>query len=290
MDNQNLTILVAARDEYDEKMSNVMLPHVVSVFVEMYNRAKEDSKGNKTLILFQEYLRDIKNWNQGVLKSHTDSITESCSYFKQLLTAVFVGHVKVLTSVRLKDETQKISIKLPKMDEFVFRVFEENAKIIYKNPYFMQEQQNEDDLFAHLQEINNKAIKIVIKSMIPIQQILETYMNAGNVEEHEIGAGATDAEDPTTEEPDAMDSLTEPTEQPMGGEGPAGGMDSLTEPTAEPTEPMGEPAEEEGSAEEDAEVRNVEVSGRAPEEPSPEEDDDTLFSDAPESRRKNFGV
>ena len=85
-------------------------------------------------------------------------------------------------------------------------------------------------------------------------------------------------------------TLAEPTEQPMGGEGPAGGMDSLTEPTAEPTEPMGEPAEEEGSAEEDAEVRNVEVSGRAPEEPSPEEDDDTLFSDAPESRRKNFGV
>lgn len=288
MDNQNLTILVAARDEYDEKMSNVMLPHVVSVFVEMYNRAKEDSKGNKTLILFQEYLRDIKNWNQGVLKSHTDSISEACSYFKQLLTAVFVGHVKVLTSVRLKDETQKISIKLPKMEEFVFRVFEENAKIIYKNPYFMQEHHNnEDDLFVHLQDINNKAIKVVIKSMVPIQQILETYMNAGNVDEHEIGAGATDAEDPTTEEPEPMDSLTEPTEQPMGDGAPPEGMDSLTEPMGEP---MAEEPEEEEPMEEDPEVKNVEVSGRVPDEPSPEEDDDTLFSDAPDARRKNFGV
>ena len=290
MESQNLNILVAARDEYDEKMSNVMLPHVVSLFVEMYGRAKADSKGNKTLILFQEYLRDIKNWNQGVLKEHTTAVTDSCAYFRQLLTAVFVGHVKVLTSVRLKDETQKISIKLPKTDEFVFRVFEENAKVIYKNPYFMQDMTDEDDLFAHIQAINVKVIRDVTKSMVPIQQILETYMNAGNDDEHEIGAGATDAADPVTDDaPDPMDSMTEPT-----GEGMGEGVDpSLTEPsdTMGPTEEIPEGADElENHSGEDEEIRNVPVSGRGIPEASPEDDDDTLFGDAPDQRSKNYGA
>lgn len=292
MESQNLNILVAARDEYDEKMSNVMLPHVVSLFVEMYDRAKTDSKGNKTLILFQEYLRDIKNWNQGVLKEHTTAVTDSCAYFRQLLTAVFVGHVKVLTSVRLKDETQKISIKLPKTDEFVFRVFEENAKVIYKNPYFMQDMTSEDDLFAHIQAINAKVIRDVTKSMVPIQQILETYMNAGNDEEHEIGAGATDAADPVAEDP--MDSMTEPTDPMAGPVDPTDeGVDpSLTEPsdTLGPSEetPEGAGELENHSGEED-EIRNVPVTGRGI-EPSPEDDDDTLFGDAPEARSKNYAA
>ena len=295
METQNLNILVAARDEYDEKMSNVMLPHVVSMVLEMYERAKTDSKGNKTLILFQEYLRDIKNWNQGVLKDHTTAVTDSCAYFRQLLTAVFVGHVKVLTSVRLKDETQKISIKLPKTDEFVFRVFEENAKAIYKNPYFIQDLTDEDDIFEHIQTINTKVIRDVTKSMVPIQQILETYMNAGNAEEHEIGAGATDAADPVTEEPmsslteptdtrEGMDPMTEPTDTPEG-------MDSLTEPTGthEGADEQDEQDDQDHSGE-DEEIRNVPVSGRGIPEANPEDDDDTLFGDAPDRRHKNYGA
>ena len=285
MEGQNLNILVAARDEYDDKIANVMLPHVVSVFVEMFSNATKDSKGNKTLVLFQEYLRDVKNWNQGVLKGHTESIQESCSYFRQLLTAVFVGHVKVLTSIRLKDETQKISIKLPKTDEFVYRVFEENAKRIYKNPHFMQELKNEDDLFAHIQEINRSAIKDVIKSMIPIQQILETYMNAGGAEEHEINSGTTDAEDPIAEdEPD--EPLNDPIveDQPEQPESDPIPLDPTDEEIVNP-EKVEE--EEEGEIEEDENIRNVEVTGKGI--PDDEEaDDDTLFNDAPETRPKKF--
>ena len=296
MQNQNLNILVAARDEYDEKMANVMLPHVVALFVEMYERAKTDSKGNKTLILFQEYLRDIKNWNQGVLKEHTTSVTDSCAYFRQLLTAVFVGHVKVLTSVRLKDETQNISIKLPKTDEFVYRVFEENAKVIYKNPYFMQDIDNEDDLFSHIQAINSKIIKDVTKSMVPIQQILETYMNPGTVDEHEIGMGATDAADPVADDAaDPTDPMGESEEPPMD---PTGEPD---EPPMDPTDPLGEPDgegqmpggsgdEEAEEAEEAEDVKSVPLTGRGIPHTSPEDDDDTLFGDAPESRSKNYGA
>lgn len=296
MQNQNLNILVAARDEYDEKMANVMLPHVVALFVEMFERAKADSKGNKTLILFQEYLRDIKNWNQGVLKEHTTSVTDSCAYFRQLLTAVFVGHVKVLTSVRLKDETQNISIKLPKTDEFVYRVFEENAKVIYKNPYFMQDIDNEDDLFSHIQTINSKVIKDVTKSMVPIQQILETYMNPGTVDEHEIGMGATDAADPVADDAadptDPMDPMGESGEPPMD---PTDPMGESGEPPMDPTDPMDGSGDDahmpEGSGGEEAEdVRNVPLTGKAIPPTSPEDDDDTLFGDAPESRSKNYGA
>ena len=263
----------------------------------MYERAKTDSKGNKTLILFQEYLRDIKNWNQGVLKEHTTSVTDSCAYFRQLLTAVFVGHVKVLTSVRLKDETQNISIKLPKTDEFVYRVFEENAKVIYKNPYFMQDLENEDELFSHIQAINSKVIKDVTKSMVPIQQILETYMNPGTVDEHEIGMGATDAADPIADE--AADDPMGSTD-PMGesGEPPMDPTDPMGEsmPPMDPTDPVGEPEDDEaqmpeGSGEEGVEdVKNVPLTGRAIPPTSPEDDDDTLFGDAPESRSKNNGA
>jgi hypothetical protein len=165
-------------------------------------------------------------------------------------------------------------------------VFEENAKVIYKNPYFMQDMTSEDDLFTHIQAINTKVIRDVTKSMVPIQQILETYMNAGNDEEHEIGAGATDAADPVAEDP--MDSMTEPTDPVADPTDPMGeGVDpSLTEPSGE----IPESAEElENHSGEEDEIRNVPVSGRGI-EPSPEDDDDTLFGDAPEARSKNYAA
>ena len=280
MADNNLNILAVAKQEYTDSMCQVLLPHVVDVFTEMYERAKIDSKGKNTLIKFQEYLRDIKNWNQGMVKTHTDNISKSCSYFGDLLAAVFVSYVKILSSVRLKADVQKISIKLPGNEEFVYKVFEENAKLIYKNPYIFMDTQNDDDLFEKLMVLNCTAVDTVIKSMVPLQQILNTYM--GNTSgEHDISLGPDESPDPVTEEPPMDDEG--PMEPPME-EPPAVGESEPMMPEPEVSDGTELPAHEEVK-----QIPVTEASMRNMQQPPGEDDEDDLFPEAPETpTRKNF--
>ena len=107
MDNN---VLAVAQKEYMDQMNDVLLPFLITNFDEIYERASVDSNNKETLKLFQQYLKDIKSWNQGILRERTDEINNSCAYFSDLLAAIIVGYVKILSSVRLKVEKQKIAI------------------------------------------------------------------------------------------------------------------------------------------------------------------------------------
>ena len=202
----NNNIIAVAQREYLSQLNDVLLPFLITTYDEIYNRALVDSKGKKPLIKFQEYLRDIKSWNQGMVKRHSDEIGKSCAYFSDLLAAVFVSYVKILSSVRLKTEKQKISIKLPKNEDFIFRIYEENAKTLYKNPHWLSENPTDDEKIDKLREMNAVSLDVVIKSMVPVQEILAAYIGQGsngNIDtevESQLG-DPSDTEDPDIEEP-----------------------------------------------------------------------------------------
>jgi hypothetical protein len=126
--------------------------------------------------MFQQYLKDIKSWNQGILRERTDEVANSCAYFSDLLAAIIVGYVKILSSVRLKMDKQKIAIKLPKSDDFIFRIYEEVAKVLYKNPYWMSEDLSEDDKIDNMRPIVSRCMEQVVKALVPVQTILEAYI------------------------------------------------------------------------------------------------------------------
>jgi len=267
-------IIAVAQREYLGQLNDVLLPFLIATFDEIYNRALVDSKGKKTLIKFQEYLRDIKSWNQGMVKRHADEICKSCAYFGDLLAAVFVSYVKILSSVRLKTEKQKISIKLPKNEDFIFRIYEENAKTLYKNPHWIAENPSDDEKIDKLREMNAVSLDVVIKSMVPVQEILAAYIGQGNstgVDDTEVESQMGDPSD--TEDPDIEDPHSDPGEEEEEVPVP---------PPPDTEEHTGDP--ENSSTLDDIETKNITVP-RPPSIPEPENDDEgVLFPNATETR------
>jgi len=264
MDNQG--ILATAHNEYMDQMNDILLPFMITTFDEIYERAKVDTKGKNVLIRFQQYLKDIKSWNQGVLREATDEVSNSCAYFRELLTAIFVGYTKILSSVRLRTDKVKVAIKLPKSEDFMYKIYEENAKALYKNPYWVGEDLSEDDKIDIMRPTNRKTLEIVVKSLVPVQTILDTYIG-NNGAATEVESNIDPDED--TEDPEALDP-----------EEPA------TPHVPEPVEPMNEPEipepdEMDEPIDDLEDIKDIQVNRPPPGmvEDGDAEDDSDLFSD-----------
>jgi hypothetical protein len=267
----DLNILAYAQKEYMEELNTILVPFLLASYEEMYNRAVADSKGKNILLKFQQYLRDVKSWNQGIVKQHADEVVKSCSFLVDLIAAVFVGKVKILSSIRLNDVKKKIPLRLPKVEDFVYMIYEENAQHIYKDPYWLQEDITDDEKVDKITEINRLCLEKVVKKLVPTQKILEAYMSQRPSEDVDIESHlGSDTEDPEIADSgdENDDELPSPPELP--GE------------TQETQEAQEAPGPVDG-AEIPQEVKNIEVPPSRGMPPPPEEDD-VLMEDAAETR------
>jgi len=192
-----LNVLVEAKEQYLGQLCDIMMPFMNEVFVAMYNESVKVSKGKKVLIQFQKFLKEVPNWNNHMVSQHTDTLCNSCVWFNDLLAAVFVSFVKILSSVRLSSQNKKISIKLPSNQVFVHGCYINAAKDLYKDPYVYHDEVTENERDEILFNRFNASIKNTIKEMIPIQQILATYISQGEHKEVNLSTEPDeDSEDP----------------------------------------------------------------------------------------------
>jgi hypothetical protein len=295
----NLSILTDAKREYMCQLCLVMCPAMIETFQELYNESIKNSKGKQVLIMFQKLLKEVPNWSNAMSKRHADNITDRCSWFGDLLAAVFVACTKILSAVRLRADNKKISLKLPTEEVFIQTCYNNAARDLYKDPYIFNEEMSEyvrdDTLTARFSVV----IETTVKELIPVQQILQTYMSQ---ETRDI---SLDGEVEDSEDPEIMDmgdgELPEENEA-VEEEKPEGEADA-----------EGEAAAEGDAAQEDPCLPEPQLTGlenefktvpgvRAPalDDPRPEEyqpqppaaapppaqDDGVLFGDAPDRPKK----
>ena len=289
----NLNVLVEAKKEYLGQMCLIMIPPMIEVFQDMYIEAMKTSKGKQVLIMFQKHLKEVPNWSNAMSKRHTDNITDRCTWFGDLLAAVFVACTKILSAVRLKADNKKISLKLPTEEVFIQTCYNNIAKDLYRDPYIFHDEQSEYMRDENLRVRFTLCIENTVKELIPVQQILQTYMSQ---ETRDI---SLDGEVEDSMDPDVLDEQMEEMEsQPVEGlepemePEPLEGMEEngipqptglenefktihnvqAPDPVSEPiAQPMGEPM------------------GQPMGQPQPQEepDDNVFFGDAPEQRTKN---
>jgi hypothetical protein len=269
-----LNVLVEAKKEYLSQLCILMCPVMIQAFQDLYTEAHKLSKGKRVLLQYQKLLKEVPNWNDHIVKQNSDNVCNSCSWFSDLLAAVFVSFVKILSSVRLKTDNKKISIKLPTNDLFVHTCYINAAKDLYKDPYIYDEEMNEYVRDSKLSERFTACIEATIKELLPIQQILETYMK------QQQGGESVDlnAEEPVedNEDPDVDENENEPESGPEPG---AAEEAASTEPGA-PAAPQtpGEPPAPTTAPEE---IKSIPISGQAA-----QDDEGVLFGDAPDEKTK----
>jgi hypothetical protein len=269
MSGDSLNVLVEAKKEYMAQLYSVLCPLMIETFENLYSEAVKESKGRDVLKMYQKMLRLVKDWNNDMINQHITKLTNNCSWFSGLVTAVFVSFVKILTSVRLSTENKKISIKLPTCEDFLHRCYKLAAINLYKDPYIFHDEMSESARDENLTLRFCSCIEAAVKEFLPIQTILQTYMTqTGDIE-----MGNEEVED--TEDPDVTEGLTEEapmTQEPEAPQDPT----SETPPTVNPLDPIAPIAP---ITPDDAEnVKNIDISGTkgAPQE----EDDGSFFNDA----------
>ena len=299
----NLNILVEAKREYLGQLCLLMCPVMIETFEEMYEEAYKLSKGRKVLVMYQKLLKEVPNWSDAMSKQHTDNIANRCAWFNDLLAAVFVSCVKILSAVRLSKDNKKISLKLPTNEVFIQMCHNKVAESLYNDPYIYHDSQNEHSRNDKLFERFSVCIENAVNELIPVQQILQTYMSQQEGQDLDLGdAEIGDSEDPDIIEDNGMEETTEEpfnSEQSMGGEQmmeePMGGEQTMEEPME--GEPMREePMMEEPMMEEqnnnsfmNNEFRTINTAPRMQKPMQRTQDDDgVFFPDAAEARQKNI--
>jgi hypothetical protein len=288
-----LNILVEAKREYIGQLCLLMCPVMIETYETMYEEAYKLTKGRKVLVMYQKLLKEVPNWSDAMSKQHTDNITNRCAWFNDLLAAVFVSCVKILSAVRLNKDNKKISLKLPTNEVFIQTCYNNAAKDLYRDPYIYHETQNEHARNDKLYERFCMCIETTVKELIPVQQILQTYMSQTqegqdlDLDEAEVG----DSEDPdlidgyeeeTSEEPFDAEQSMEPSMEPPMEQSMEPSMEQSMEP---PMEQVMQP-EQERTSPFDNEFKTINTRQQ---QQQPEDDEGVLFPDASETRAKKVG-
>jgi hypothetical protein len=193
MKNLNVNSIVEAKAEYTKQLQSIMTEALYSKVISMYNVCEEtpDEEKQNTLVEMQKRMQEVPNWNQYNIETLSRDVTKNCSYFSDLLAAVFVSNVKILTSIRMS-KSKRVQIKMPTNEHFIHNAFVKIAEEIFENPRILKKESIA--LKKEMYIMIHDAIHSAIRTLLPLQHILQNYMADSDSDSE------SDADEPAAEE------------------------------------------------------------------------------------------
>lgn len=188
--NNNISILAEAKKEYTNQLIQILQPRLYEGFKSMYDDTldalgkemeERNTQGSSVIKTYQKILKDIPNWNQIMINKEYERIlqTSKCDYLEDLIEAVFVTNIKILSSVQINSSaSQNLNVNVPSAHHFIHKCYIECAKEIYKNPYVFDNSKliTPKEKHTNLREVLNYAdnsINSAIRELLPIREILK---------------------------------------------------------------------------------------------------------------------
>jgi hypothetical protein len=194
MDDFNVSALHESKNEWGSRLVTLLTPLIIdgykSILEESIKLCKDNNEMDKYLMTFQNLISRIPKWNQQIVENERKRICEKsgCNYLEDLVTCVHIIQLKILTAMRVGQKQKKIDINIPKLDDFVHKVYINVARKVYKNVYLfelniqpLQVQKN----YRELEIIVQECILNTLRESIPVEAILKAYMDE-SVEEDVI--------------------------------------------------------------------------------------------------------
>jgi len=194
MDDFNVSSLHESKNEWGSRLLTIVTPHIIdglrSIFDEAVKLCRENNEMDKYLMTFQNFITRIPKWNPAIIELERARIVEKsgCGYLEDLVTCVHIIQLKLLSAIRVGQKQKKIDITIPKLDDFIHKIYIHVARKIYKNVYLfeinippLQTQKHHRELEIIVQE----CILNTVRDSIPVEAILQAYMDE-TVEEHVV--------------------------------------------------------------------------------------------------------
>jgi hypothetical protein len=213
--NTSLGSIAEAKEEYTKQLTNILRNAVFDKLMEMYRTCKSQTeKKTHILIEFQKMLKEVPHWNNAYIDTEIQKIQNSCSWFKDLVAAIFISNVKILSSVKVKDSKHKLRFKMPDIDLFVHNVYWKSAENVYNNPTLFSLQRIDDSKDEIRSEITN-AINETISSILPFEDMLHHLRDSLNDESSDDNDIPSDGEmDPKSDDDNDDNDDNDVSEQP----------------------------------------------------------------------------
>ena len=186
MDDFNISTLHESRNEWSARLISILTPLIIdgykSILDEAVKLCRENNEMDKYLMTFQNFITRVPKWNSTIIENERNRICEKsgCAYLEDLITCVHIIQLKILTVMRVGQKQKKIDINIPKLDDFIHKVYVHVARKVYKNVYLfelniapLQIQKYNRELELIVQE----CILNTLRESVPVEAILKAYMD-----------------------------------------------------------------------------------------------------------------
>jgi hypothetical protein len=185
MEDYVVPVFVEAKLEYTNQLVNTLKPYIYEGFKSIYEESceicvKKQIKQQR-LKTYQTLLCQIPQWNQEIIETEFERIitASGCDWFDDLVTAVFLAHTKILTSIGQKRNVESVNLKIPRSSNFVHKIYINIAREIWKNPYLFDHEISANNYQRNIRDIESiisEGIKDSVRRLLPVKDILKDYL------------------------------------------------------------------------------------------------------------------
>ena len=176
----NLEILLNNKKDFTLLLINILTPLIYEGFKDMYDDSIKISKDDNTLIVYQNLLRRIPKWNNGILDKETRRIkttTNTENILDNLIKAVFKSNILLQNNGKDNNFYDKITT-----NEFIHKCYINCGRELYNYPYLfytkkvpiIKLKKNQKDCIALIE--NN--VENTIRKMLPMDIILDNFLKS----------------------------------------------------------------------------------------------------------------
>jgi hypothetical protein len=186
MDDFNLSSLHESKNEWSARLVTILTPLIIdgykSILDEAIKLCKENKENDKYLMTFQNFISRVPKWNPTIIETEKKRICDKshCAYLEDLVTCVHIVQLKILTAMRVGQKQKKIDINIPKLDDFIHKVYINVARKVYKNTYLFEIKIPPLQIQKHNRELEiivQECILNTVRESIPVEAILKAYMD-----------------------------------------------------------------------------------------------------------------
>jgi len=224
MDDFVLGNLQESRNEFCARLINILTPHVIfglkSIFDEAWRLCIDNDEVPKYLMTFQNFLMRVPKWNAAIIEQEATRIVErsGCGHIEELITCVHIVQLKMLTCMRAGSKQKKIDIAIPKLSDFIHKVYINSARKVYSNVFLFEKSKQHLQVQKHnrqLELIVKECILNTVRESIPIEHLLKVYMEDEFIEEDTevVDTEEIISQDPVIEEEEEQEQELQQQEQ-----------------------------------------------------------------------------
>lgn len=186
MDDFNIGNLQESKNEWCVRLLNILTPPIrdgiKSIFISARKLCIDNKEPGKYLLTFQNLLTRVPQWNPEIISTEVSRILKSsnCTYLEDLITCVHIIQLKLLTYARVGVKYKKLDLTIPKLNDFVHKVYINSARLFYQQAFLFKQDISPIDVQKNnviINQIIQECIMSSIRDSIPFELIVRSYLD-----------------------------------------------------------------------------------------------------------------